>query len=167
MLEGRRRITGLAALSLTAVGAVAGMEGTAFPTTKEPRPAAVGGGWLDDGLGQRAVHFALNARSGEAADFGHLNIKLAGDAGAFWGDVTGFQIIGPETAAIEGVVRKASGAYAACDGQPFELTAQDGEDSGKGDHLRGECAGGPRFAGQVSQGDLRVEGGIISPEEPG
>ena len=134
------------------------MEGTAFPTAKEPRPAAVGGGWLDDAGAARAVHFALNARRGDLGDLGHLNVRLAGDAGAFWADVTSVGIISPEHAEINGVIRKATGAFAACEGDPFEVVAQDGEDVNEADSLDGGCTDGPRFGGTVSQGDLRVEG---------
>ena len=155
MLEKRRRITGLAALSLTAVGAVAGMEGAAYPTAKEPRPAVTGGGWLTDSLGAR-LHFALSAHEQDSGDFGHLNVRLEGNEGAFWGDVTSVQIAS-DRAEIEGVVRKATGAYAACEGESFNATAQDGGDGREADGLEGGCAGGPRFASPVEQGEVQVK----------
>jgi hypothetical protein len=40
MHDRRRKLSGLAALSLTAIGATLGQAGTAYPTAKEPRPAA-------------------------------------------------------------------------------------------------------------------------------
>lgn len=156
MLQRRQRAAGLAALSLTAVGAVAGMPGSAYPTMKEPRPAAMGGGWLTGVFGESRVHFALSAHGQETGDFGHLNIKLEGGLGAFWADVTSLQIVPPNDAEIEGVVRKASGIYEACTGEPFDATAHDGEDFGKGDRMQGGCAAGPRFTGQVEEGSLEV-----------